>query len=134
MMNRFIGPYASFYWTLVLCNVITPQFLWWRKIRHNLVALFIITIVVNIGMWLERFVIIAISLHRDFLPSSWGYFRPTIFDVLTFVGTLGFFTTLMLLFLRSMPAIPMFEIKHMLGAHAPGRDVHVGDFEEEVAG
>jgi Ni/Fe-hydrogenase subunit HybB-like protein len=134
MLNRFIGPYASFYWTLVLCNVITPQFLWWRKIRHNLVALFIITIVVNIGMWLERFVIIAISLHRDFLPSSWGYFKPTIFDALTFVGTLGFFTTLMLLFLRSMPAIPMFEIKHMLGAHAPGRDVTVGDFEEEVAG
>ena len=132
ILNRAIGPYAPFYWTLVFCNVLTPQFLWWRKIRNNLVLLFIISIVVNIGMWLERFVIIAVSLHRDFLPSSWGYFKPTIFDVLTFAGTLGFFVTLMLLFLRSMPAIPMFELKTSLPQAHLGR-VEQADFEEEVA-
>ncbi len=131
MYNRMFGPYASFYWTLILCNVITPQFLWWRKVRSNVVLLFVISIIVNIGMWLERFVIIAISLHRDFLPSSWGAFKPTIFDILTFAGTLGFFLTLMLLFLRAMPAIPMFELKTSLAvAHSPG---HEADFEEEVA-
>jgi Ni/Fe-hydrogenase subunit HybB-like protein len=132
MLNRAFGPYASFYWTLIFCNVITPQFLWWRKIRHNLTFLFIICIIVNIGMWLERFVIIAISLHRDFLPSSWGMFKPTIFDVMTFTGTLGMFLTLMLLFIRAMPIIPMFEIKTSLPMAHAKRSVKA-DFEEEVA-
>jgi molybdopterin-containing oxidoreductase family membrane subunit len=96
------------------------------------VLLFILSIVVNIGMWLERFVIIAISLHRDFLPSSWGMFKPTIFDVMTFVGTIGLFTTAMLLFLRSMPAIPMFELKAALPQAHTDR-VDVATFEEEAA-
>lgn len=122
ILNRMFGPYAPFYWTLVLCNIVTPQFLWWRKIRSNLPVLFIIAIVVNIGMWLERFVIIAISLHRDFLPSSWGMFKPTIYDVLTFAGTIGFFLTMMLLFLRSLPAIPMFELKVVLPQAHPHHD------------
>jgi molybdopterin-containing oxidoreductase family membrane subunit len=87
---------------------------------------------VNIGMWLERFVIIAISLHRDFLPSSWGMFKPTIFDVMTFTGTLGMFLTLMLLFIRAMPIIPMFEIKTSLPMAHAKRSVKA-DFEEEVA-
>jgi molybdopterin-containing oxidoreductase family membrane subunit len=132
IMNRFIGPYAPFYWTLVLCNVITPQFLWWRAVRKNIPLLFIISIVVNIGMWLERFVIIAISLHRDFLPSAWGMFKPTIFDVMTFAGTIGMFLTFMLLFLRSMPAIPMFELKAALPQAHKDR-VDEATFEEEAA-
>jgi len=133
ILNRAFGPYAPFYWTLILCNVITPQFLWWRKIRNNIVLLFIISIVVNIGMWLERFVIIAVSLHRDFLSSSWGAFRPTIFDILTFAGTLGLFLTLMLLFVRAVPTIPMFELKTSLPqAHRVGHPEE-GTFEEEVA-
>ncbi len=133
MYNRMFGPYATFYWLLVLCNVVTPQFLWSRKLRSNTVALFIIAIIVNVGMWLERFVIIAISLTRDFLPSSWGAFKPTIFDIMTFTGTLGLFLTLMLLFLRGLPSIPMFELKAMLhGETAEGHDEVVG-LEAEAA-
>ena len=132
MMNRMFGPYATFYWILILCNVITPQFLWWRKIRNNTIVLFVISIVVNIGMWLERFEIIAVSLTRDFLPSSWGYFKPTIFDMLTFAGTLGFFLVMMLLFMRTMPMIPMYELKMLLPAARPAGHPEQGSFEEEV--
>ncbi len=133
MVNRMFGPYATFYWILILCNVITPQFLWWRKIRNNTIILFIISIVVNIGMWLERFEIIAVSLTRDYLPSSWGYFKPTIFDMLTFAGTLGFFLSMMLLFMRSLPMIPMYELKMLLPAAIPKGHPEQGSFEEEVA-
>ena len=128
--NRMTGPYAAFYWALILCNVVTPNLLWVRKWRKSVVFLWIISIIVNIGMWLERFVIIVTSLHRDFLPGSWGLFSPTIFDVLTYVGTLGLFVTLMLLFMRGLPAIPMFEMKTLLPAAHP--ELH-GTFEEEVA-
>ncbi len=132
IMNRMFGPYAPFYWTLVLCNVITPQFLWWRKIRNNTIVLFILTIVINIGMWLERFEIIAVSLTRDYLPSSWGYFKPTIFDMMTFAGTLGFFLSAMLLFLRGMPMIPMYEEKMLLPASDPHGHAEEGIFLEET--
>jgi Ni/Fe-hydrogenase subunit HybB-like protein len=128
--NRMTGPFAPFYWALILCNVVTPNLLWVRKWRRNVVFLWIISIVVNIGMWLERFVIIVTSLHRDFLPSSWGNFSPTIFDVMTYVGTLGLFVTLMLLFMRGLPAIPIFEMKTLLPEAHP--ELH-GTFEEEVA-
>src|SRR5215211_286024 len=114
MRNRFFGPYALFYWALILCNVIVPQFLWVRRVRHSNLALFGIAMFVNVGMWLERFVIIPISLHRDFLPSSWGFYRPTIFDFSMFFGTIGLFFFLMLLFLRFLPVISIFEMRTMV--------------------
>jgi molybdopterin-containing oxidoreductase family membrane subunit len=119
MRNRFFGPYALFYWALILCNVIVPQFLWVRRVRHSNLALFAIAMFVNVGMWLERFVIIPISLHRDFLPSSWGFYSPTLFDFSMFFGTIGLFFFLMLLFLRFLPVISIFEMRTMV----PGAQV-----------
>ncbi len=132
IVNRMFGPYAPFYWVLILCNVMTPQFLWWRKIRNNTIVLFIITIIINIGMWLERFEIIAVSLTRDYLPSSWANFKPTIFDMMTFAGTLGFFLTMMLLFMRALPMIPMFEEKMILKAASPHAQLQEDFYREEL--
>jgi Ni/Fe-hydrogenase subunit HybB-like protein len=112
--NRAFGPYAWAYWIMISCNVLVPQLFWFKKMRTSLVAMFIISIFINIGMWFERFVIIATSLHRDFLPSSWGYFRPTWVDIGTFVGTMGMFLTFFLLFLRFLPSIAMSEVKGVL--------------------
>jgi molybdopterin-containing oxidoreductase family membrane subunit len=112
--NRMTGPYALFYWALILCNVIVPQFLWSKKIRSNLVILFIISIIVSIGMWLERFVIIVTSLHRDFLPSSWGMYSPTMWDWTMFIGTIGLFFSLLFLFIRFLPIISIFEMRTIL--------------------
>ena len=117
--NRMFGPYAMFYWCLILCNIITPQFLWSKKIRTSPGILWIISIIVNIGMWLERFVIVITSLHRDFLPSSWGYYAPTIWDWAVYVGTLGLFMTLIFLFVRVLPMITIFELRMLL----PGAQV-----------
>ncbi len=116
MLNRMTGPYGIFYGALILCNILTPQLMWMRKVRNSVGALFVISIIVNIGMWLERFVIVVVSLHRDFLPSSWGMYSPTRFDWLTYVGTIGLFLTLLFLFLRFLPAISIFEIRTMLPA------------------
>lgn len=113
-MNRAFGPYAWAYWTMVSCNVISPQFFWFKKLRNNVPFMFVISIFVNIGMWFERFVIIVTSLHRDFLPSSWGYFRPTPIDICTFIGTIGLFLTLFLLFARFLPMIALSEVKGVL--------------------
>ncbi len=113
-MNRAFGPYAWAYWTMLLCNVVSPQFFWFKKIRTSIPAMFVLSIFINIGMWFERFVIIATSLHRDFLPASWGYFRPTWVDIGTFVGTIGLFLTLFLLFIRFLPAIAVSEVKGVL--------------------
>ena len=112
--NRFFGPYAFLYWALIVCNVIVPQFLWVRRVRHSNLWLFAIAMFVNVGMWLERFVIIPMSLHRDFLPSSWGFYRPTMFDFSMFFGTIGLFFFLMLLFLRFLPVISIFEMRTMV--------------------
>jgi Ni/Fe-hydrogenase subunit HybB-like protein len=112
--NRMTGPYALFYWALILCNVIVPQFLWSKKIRNNLGVLFAISIVVSIGMWLERFVIIVTSLHRDFLPSSWGMYSPTVWDWTMFIGTIGLFFSLLFLFIRFLPVISIFEMRTIL--------------------
>jgi molybdopterin-containing oxidoreductase family membrane subunit len=112
--NRMTGPYAAIYWALVLCNVITPQFLWVKNVRTSVVGLFLVAMVVNVGMWLERFVIVVTSLHRDFLPSSWGTYAPTFWDWATFVGTLGLFLTLFFLFIRFLPAISIFEMRTIL--------------------
>ncbi|MSR42967.1 MAG: hydrogenase [Pedosphaera sp.] len=109
--NRAFGPYWWAYWSMISCNVICPQLFWFKKIRTNLIAVFIISIFVNIGMWFERFVIIVTSLHRDYLPSSWGYFSPTYVDILTFVGSFGLFCTLFLLFMRFLPMIAIAEVK-----------------------
>ncbi|MGZ8433446.1 MAG: NrfD/PsrC family molybdoenzyme membrane anchor subunit, partial [Candidatus Binatia bacterium] len=102
------------YWALIVCNVILPQALWSVRVRANPILLFVIAIIVNIGMWLERFVIVITSLHRDFLPSSWGNYLPTIWDWATFAGTLGLFLTLVFLFIRFLPMISIFEIRTLL--------------------
>jgi len=114
--NRAFGPYWWAYWTMMTCNVISPQFYWSKTLRRSIPFMFVMSIVVNIGMWFERFVIIATSLHRDFLPSSWGYFRPTWIDIGTFVGTFGLFLTLFLLFARFLPMIAISEVKGVLAA------------------
>ena len=113
-LNRAFGPYWWAYWTMVSCNVIAPQFFWFKKLRTSIPVMFVLAIFINIGMWFERFVIIATSLHRDFLPSSWGYFQPTWVDIGTFVGTMGLFLTLFLLFLRFLPMIAISEVKGVL--------------------
>jgi molybdopterin-containing oxidoreductase family membrane subunit len=112
--NRMFGPYAPMYWALILCNGLIPQLLWFRSIRNNLAILFVLSLIVNVGMWLERFVIIVTSLHRDFLPSSWGMYYPTIFDWTMFIGTIGFFLTLLLLFIRVLPVISIFEMRELV--------------------
>jgi Ni/Fe-hydrogenase subunit HybB-like protein len=127
MKNRSMGPYRLSYYLLILCNIITPQFLWFKRVRLNTVALFVISIVVNIGMWLERFVIIVTSLHRDYLPSSWDMFYPTKWDVMLYVGTIGLFVFLMSLFIRFMPMISIFEMRHLLPeahVHPPHDESH----------
>lgn len=112
--NRAFGPYAWAYWTMMTCNVLTPQLIWFKKIRTSPKALFVMSIFVNIGMWFERFVIVVSSLHHDFLPSSWDYFSPTIWDVTLFLGSFGLFFTLFLLFLRFLPLIAIAEVKSVM--------------------
>jgi Ni/Fe-hydrogenase subunit HybB-like protein len=114
ILNRMTGPYAPFYYCLIFCNVITPQFLWSKRIRTNPLILWCISIVVNIGMWLERFVIVVTSLHRDFLPSSWSMYWPTIWDWAVYIGTLGLFMTCIFLFVRVLPMITIFELRMLL--------------------
>ncbi len=113
-INRAFGPYAWAYWTMVSCNVITPQLLWFRKIRTSIPALFVLSIFVNIGMWFERFVITVTSLANDFLPSSWDYFTPSIWDWGCLLGSFGLFFTLFTLFVRFLPMVAMFEVKPVL--------------------
>jgi Ni/Fe-hydrogenase subunit HybB-like protein len=114
MANRLFGPYAPLFWALLLCNVLVPQVLWLQRIRSNVLALFIIAIVVNIGMWLERFIIVVTSLHRDFLPSAWAFYLPTVWDWATFVGTIGLFFALLFLFVRVLPMISIFEMRELV--------------------
>jgi molybdopterin-containing oxidoreductase family membrane subunit len=112
--QRLHGPYAPFYYALLLCNILTPQLLWFYKMRHNVAVLFIMSIVVNIGMWLERFVIVVISLTRDFMPSAWGRYSPTFWDWATFIGTMGLFVMLIFLFVRVLPAISIAEMRELV--------------------
>jgi Ni/Fe-hydrogenase subunit HybB-like protein len=114
MWNRMFGPYGWSYWTLIAINGVMIQSLWFKSIRTNTVVLFIISLFVGVGMWLERFVIIVTSLNRDFVPSSWGMYYPTRWDFMTFFGTIGLFLTLFLLFLRFVPMISIFEVKTLL--------------------
>jgi molybdopterin-containing oxidoreductase family membrane subunit len=112
--NRMTGPYAFQYWMLIACNVAIPQLLWVRRIRENTILLWCISIVVNVGMWLERYVIIVTSLHRDFLPSSWGMYTGTGWDWSMFLGTIGLFLCLLFLFIRFLPVISIFEMRALV--------------------
>jgi Ni/Fe-hydrogenase subunit HybB-like protein len=113
-LNRATGPYWWAYWAMMSCNVITPQVFWFRKVRRSIWFTFVISIFVNIGMWFERFVIIVTSLHRDYLPSSWIMFYPSWVDIGIFIGTLGIFGTLFLLYARTFPVLPIAEVKSIL--------------------
>jgi molybdopterin-containing oxidoreductase family membrane subunit len=112
--NRMMGPYRVIYWALIFCNILSPQILWFRKARRSVPILFIMAMIVNVGMWLERFVIVVVSLHRDFLPSSWGMYIPTVWDWSTYAGTIGLFLALMFLFIRLLPMISIFEMRQIL--------------------
>ncbi|MCX7929204.1 MAG: polysulfide reductase NrfD [Chlorobi bacterium] len=118
-INRATGDYAWAYWTMVLCNVVSPQVFWFKKLRRNIPLMFIVSILVNIGMWFERFTIIATSLHHDFLPASWGYYTPTWVEVSIFAGTFGIFLTLFLLFAKYIPVIAIAEVKAILPTAQP---------------
>jgi molybdopterin-containing oxidoreductase family membrane subunit len=113
-INRFSGPYSWSYWMMMTCNVISPQLFWFKKIRTSLTATFLLSIVVNIGMWFERFVIIVTSIHRDYTPGAWGEFHPSVTDIGMFVGTIGIFFTLFLLFARYFPVLALNELKTIL--------------------
>ena len=112
--NRMRGPYAATYWSLIVCNVIVPQLLWLRSVRRNVPLLFVISLVINVGMWLERFVIIVISLNRDYLPSAWHMYYPTLWDFAQFFGSIGLFLTLLFLFIRFLPVISIFELRELV--------------------
>ena len=125
ILNRMTGPYAPIYWSLIFCNILCPQFLWIKSVRTSPFKLFAISMVVNVGMWLERFVIVVTSLHRDFLPSSWGMFYPTRWDYMTFFGTIGLFITLFFLFIRALPMISIFEMRTIVPeAEVKGAKAH----------
>ncbi|MFO7798322.1 NrfD/PsrC family molybdoenzyme membrane anchor subunit [Rhodohalobacter sp.] len=126
---RATGPYAWAYWIMITCNVISPQVFWSKKLRRNVAFTFFISIVVNIGMWFERFVIAVTSLSTDFLPSSWGYYSPTFWDVITYVGTFGLFFTFFLLFLRFLPMVAVAEIKAILPQADPHNYDENGEYD-----
>src|SRR5574338_1025113 len=119
-LNRASGPYYWAYWTMITCNVISPQIFWFKKARTSIPILFVLSIVINIGMWFERFVIIVTSLHRDFLPSAWGYFTPTMWDIACLLGSFGLFFTMFCLFVRFLPMVATAEVKTVL----PQADPH----------
>ncbi|MEZ4735219.1 MAG: quinol:electron acceptor oxidoreductase subunit ActD [Caldilineaceae bacterium] len=123
LFNRSFGPYWWAFWALMLCNIVIPQALWFGWVRSKPLLLFLVAITVNIGMWLERYVIIVVSLHRDFLPSSWGMYAGTIWDWATFLGTIGLFLTLIVVFIRVLPMISIFEMRHLLAE----TQKHAGD-------
>jgi molybdopterin-containing oxidoreductase family membrane subunit len=112
--NRAFGPYGFLFWMLLACNIVIPQALWLSGVRRNALWLFALSLVINVGMWLERFIIVVVGLHRDYLPSSWDTYVPTIWDWSTFFGTIGLFTALMFLFIRLLPMISIFEMREMV--------------------
>ena len=125
--NRAAGPYWWAYWIMMSCNLIFPQLFWKKSFRRWIGLSFAISITTNIGMWFERFVITVTSLHRDFLPSSWDYYSPTLWDVLLFVGSFGLFFTLFLLFLRFVPMVAIAEVKGVMPQADPHFYHHSGD-------
>ena len=123
-LNRAFGQYAWAYWIMVSCNVFVPQIFWFRKARQSIPIMFVACLLVNVGMWFERFVIVVTSLAQDYLPSSWGYFTPTWVDLLTLAGSFGLFMTLFLLFCRYLPIIAIAEVKHTMPEAYPHRNEH----------
>ncbi|MCB2212277.1 polysulfide reductase NrfD [bacterium] len=132
-INRALGPFAWAYWIMVGCNVLVPQFLWFRQVRQNFLAVFVLSLLVNVGMWFERFTIIVTSLHRDYLPSNWSGYTPSLVELGLLIGSFGLFFTLFLLFIRFLPVVSMNEVKGVLhigrgghGGHGPGGNGHGG--------
>ena len=129
-LNRAFGPYAWAYWIMISCNVVVPQIFWSKKLRTSVPVMFVASLLINVGMWFERFVIVVSSLANDFLPSSWGYFRPTIFDLGILFGSFGLFLTMFLLFAKFLPIVAMSEVKGVLpeanphhpSGHSPHRE------------
>jgi molybdopterin-containing oxidoreductase family membrane subunit len=117
MVNRAVGPYAPAFWTMIAANVVITQLLWFRRVRRNVLLLFVISLIVNVGMWFERFVIVVTSLHRDFIPAAWGYYTPTLWDWSTYFGTIGLFFSLLFLFIRLLPMISIFEMRELVAEH-----------------
>jgi Ni/Fe-hydrogenase subunit HybB-like protein len=124
-INRATGPYAWAYWTMITCNVVVPQIFWVKRWRRSIPVMFIAAILINVGMWFERFVIVVSSLANDFLPSSWAYYKPTFWDITTFIGSFGLFLTLFLLFVRLLPMVAISEVKGVLPAADPHH--HAGE-------
>jgi len=120
VQQRLHGPYSGYYFALILCNIITPQLLWFQKVRTNVAALFVMSLVINLGMWLERFVIVVISLTRDFVPGAWGRYQATFWDYSTFIGTMGLFVSLLFLFVRGLPAISIAEMRELVAHKSEG--------------
>lgn len=118
--QRLHGPYRYYYFSLILCNILTPQLLWIQKVRTNVAALFVMSLVINLGMWLERFVIVVISLTRDFVPGAWGRYQATFWDYSTFIGTMGLFVSLLFLFVRGLPAISIAEMRELVAHKSEG--------------
>ncbi|MBV9470886.1 MAG: polysulfide reductase NrfD [Abitibacteriaceae bacterium] len=129
--NRMVGPYGPSYWALFFCNGFAPQILWFRKMRTNIPCLFIVSLIVSVGMFLERFVIIVVSLHRDYLPAAWGMYYPTFWDWAQFIGSIGLFSTLFLLFVRVLPSISMAEVRELV--HHEGHTAGAGEVAYEEA-
>jgi Ni/Fe-hydrogenase subunit HybB-like protein len=119
-INRFAGPYAPVYWAMLACNVLVPQLFWFRRVRHSVPLLFVLSLVINCGMWMERFLIVVTSLHRDYLPSAWGMFYPTRWDWITLFGSIALFVWLFLLFVRFLPAISIAEMRELVRESAQG--------------
>jgi molybdopterin-containing oxidoreductase family membrane subunit len=125
--NRATGHYAPFFWLMFLCNVVVPQLFWFKKFRRHIPLMLVVSLLVNVGMWLERFVIIVTSLHRDFTPSAWGTFTPTIWDYSITLGSFGLFFTLFLLFAKFFPTVSLAEVKGVLvnpAGKRKGREAH----------
>jgi molybdopterin-containing oxidoreductase family membrane subunit len=118
-INRATGPYAWAYWIMISCNVLVPQLFWVKKLRRSIPVMFVATILINVGMWFERFVIVVTSLAQDFLPANWDYYTPSFWDITTFIGSFGLFFTLFLLFIRFLPMVAMSEVKGVLPAADP---------------
>jgi molybdopterin-containing oxidoreductase family membrane subunit len=114
MKNRITGDYTFAFWTMITCNAIIPQLFWFKKIRKNLTIVFIMSLIINFGMWFERYVIVVTSLSKDFLPSSWAEYHPTIYDKALFIGTLGIFLLGLLFFFRFIPMMAISELKGIL--------------------
>ena len=119
-VNRFTGPYAPVYWAMLACNVLVPQLFWLRRVRHSVPLLFVLSLVINCGMWMERFLIVVTSLHRDYLPSAWGMFYPTRWDWITLFGSIALFVWLFLLFVRFLPLISIAEMRELVREKAKG--------------